>query len=115
MNARRMGKGITPELIFSMASVAKPKEVNEVLSLAAKGNFLESRKKLLSLMLDYGLSGLDVIRQIQKEIWNLKLDDRKKVELVDKCGEVEFRMVEGSDEYIQLESFLAFVMLVGSR
>ncbi len=110
-----MGKGITPELVFSMASVAKPKEVNEVLSLAAKGNFLESRKKLLSLMLDYGLSGLDVIRQIQKEIWNLKLDDKKKVELVDKCGEVEFRMVEGSDEYIQLESFLAFVMLVGSK
>jgi len=108
-------KKIDPELIFSMASVAKPKEVNEVLSLAAKGNFLESRKKLLSLMLDYGLSGLDVIRQIQKEIWNLKLEDRKKVELVDKCGEVEFRMVEGSDEYIQLESFLAFVMLVGSR
>jgi len=110
-----LGKGINPEQIFSMASVAKPKEVNEVLSLAAKGNFLESRKKLLSLMLDYGLSGLDVIRQIQKEIWNLKLEDRKKVELVDKCGEVEFRMVEGSDEYIQLESFLAFTMLVGSR
>ena len=110
-----LGKNIDTELIFSMASVAKPKEVNEVLSLAAKGNFLDSRKKLLSLMLDYGLSGLDVIRQIQKEIWNLKLDDRKKVELVDKCGEVEFRMVEGSDEYIQLESFLAFTMLVGSK
>lgn len=112
---KKEGEYITPEDIFSMASVAKPKEVNEVLSLAAKGNFLESRKKLLSLMLDYGLSGLDVIRQIQKEIWNLKLEDRKKVELVDKCGEVEFRMVEGSDEYIQLESFLAFVMLVGSK
>ncbi len=112
---KKEGERIEPEHIFSMASVAKPKEVNEVLSLAAKGNFLESRKKLLSLMLDYGLSGLDVIRQIQKEIWNLKLDDKKKVELVDKCGEVEFRMVEGSDEYIQLESFLAFVMLVGSR
>ncbi len=115
MMVKKEGEYITPEDIFSMASVAKPKEVNEVLSLAAKGNFLESRKKLLSLMLDYGLSGLDVIRQIQKEIWNLKLEDRKKVELVDKCGEVEFRMVEGSDEYIQLESFLAFVMLVGSR
>src|SRR3989344_4167121 len=112
---KKEGERVTPEDIFSMASVAKPKEVNEVLSLAAKGNFLESRKKLLSLMLDYGLSGLDIIRQIQKEIWNLQLTDSKKVELVDKCGEVEFRMVEGSDEYIQLESFLAFVMLVGSR
>ncbi len=112
---KKEGEYLKPDDVFSMASVAKPKEVNEVLSLAAKGNFLESRKKLLSLMLDYGLSGLDVIRQIQKEIWNLKLEDRKKVELVDKCGEVEFRMVEGSDEYIQLESFLAFVMLAGSR
>ena len=106
---------IDPELVYSMASVAKPKEVNEVLSLAARGNFLESRKKLLGLMLDYGLSGLDIIKQIQKEIWSLKLEDRKKVELVDKCGEVEFRMVEGSDEYVQLESFLAYVMLVGTK
>ncbi len=106
---------VTSELVYSMASVAKPKEVNEVLSLAAGGKFIDSRKKLLSLMLDYGLSGIDVIKQIQKEIWNLKLEDRKKVELVDKCGEVEFRLVEGSDEYVQLESFLAFVMMVGTK
>jgi replication factor C small subunit len=65
-------------------------------------------------MLNYGLSGLDVIKQIQKEIWNLDIPDRKKVELVDKCGETEFRMTEGSDEYLQLESYLAFVMMVGS-
>jgi len=106
---------VTVELVYSMASVAKPKEVNEVLSLAAAGKVIDARKKLLSLMLDYGLSGIDVIKQIQKEIWNLKLEDRKKVELVDKCGDIEFRMVEGSDEYVQLESFLAFVMVVGTR
>ncbi len=108
-------KEISPELVFSMASVAKPKEVNEVLSIAVKGNFLDARKKLLSLMLEYGLAGLDIIKQIQKEIWNLQIDDRKKVEMLDKCGEVEFRMVEGSDEFVQLESFLAYVVLVGMR
>ncbi len=112
---KKEGKYITPEDIYSMASVAKPKEINEILSDAVKGNFVVARKKLLDIMLNYGLSGLDVIKQIQKEIWNLTLDDRKKVELVDKCGEVEFRMVEGSDEYVQLESFLAFCSLVGGR
>ena len=110
-----LNKSINEELIYSMASVAKPKEVNEVLTIAAKGNFVEARKKLLSLMLEYGLSGLDIIKQIQKEIWNLAVDDRKKVEMMDKCGEVEFRMVEGSDEYVQLESFLAHVCLVGMK
>ena len=114
-SCRVINRELTPDMIYSMASVSKPKEVNEVLSLAASGNFLESRKKLLSLMLDYGLSGLDIIKQIQKEIWNLELEDRTKVELVDKCGETEFRMVEGSDEYIQLESFLAYTVLVGKR
>ncbi len=106
-------KDIDTELVYSMASVAKPKEVNELLSIAAKGDFLASRKKLLDLMLNYGLSGLDVIKQIQKEIWKLDLIDCKKVQLIDRCGEIEFRMVEGSDEYVQLESFLAFVVQVG--
>lgn len=110
-----LDKNIGVDLVYSMAAVAKPKEVKELLEVAAKGSFIEARKKLLNLMLDYGLSGLDVIKQIQKEIWNLNLTDRKKVELIDKCGEVEFRMSEGSDEYLQIESFLAFVVMVGSR
>jgi replication factor C small subunit len=106
-------KDIDAELVYSMASAAKPKEVKELLQVAVKGDFIASRKKLLDLMLNYGLSGLDVIKQVQKELWNVELADRKKVKLVDKCGEVEFRMVEGSDEYVQLESFLAFVTMVG--
>ncbi|PIN73458.1 replication factor C small subunit [Candidatus Woesearchaeota archaeon CG10_big_fil_rev_8_21_14_0_10_45_16] len=110
-----MGKDITPELVYSMASVAKPKEVNELLSVAVKGDFISSKKKLLDLMLNYGLSGLDVIKQVQREIWNLSIDDRLKVQLIDKCGETEFRMVEGSDEYVQLESFLAYAVLVGKK
>jgi len=104
-------KEIDQELIYSMASVAKPKEVNEVLSIATSGDFLTARKKLLDLMLNYGLSGMDIIKQIQREIWNLDLEDLMKVQLIDKCGEIEFRMVEGSDEYLQLESFLAFIVM----
>jgi len=77
-------KDIGAELVYSMASVAKPKEIKESLGLAASGKFIDSRKKLLDLMLNYGLSGMDVIRQVQREIWNLDLDDRKKVELIDK-------------------------------
>lgn len=98
---------ITDEVIFSMASVAKPKEIKEILNLALANKFILAREKLLSTMLNYGLSGIDIIKQIQKEVWNLDIDGRKKVELIDKCGEIEFRMTEGSDEYLQLEALLA--------
>jgi len=106
---------ITNDLVFSLASVAEPKELKEVLDMALKNKFVEARNKLIDIMLNYGISGLDVIKQIQKEIWNLNIDGRKKVEIIDKCGEIEFRMTEGSDEFIQLEALLAYVTLAGSN
>ncbi|MBU0461440.1 MAG: replication factor C small subunit [Nanoarchaeota archaeon] len=106
---------IDEELIYSLASVARPKEVLDVLNLALKNKFVDARNKLLDVMLNYGLSGLDVIKQIQKEILELELENRRKMELIDKCGEVEFRMTEGSDEFLQLESFLAYVTLAGQK
>ena len=63
-------------------------------------------------MLENGLSGLDIIRQIQKEIWNLDTSDKNKLEMTKLCGEIEFRLVEGSDEFIQLEALLSGISLV---
>ena len=98
---------ITEELVFSMASIAKPAEVKDILELAVKNRFIDARNKLLDIMLKYGLSGQDIIKQIQKQILDLNIDDRMKVHMIDKCGEIEFRMTEGSDEYLQLEALLA--------
>ena len=53
-------------------------------------------------MVNHGLSGTDVIKQIQKEIWNLEIRDETNLKLTEKGGEAEFRIVEGSDEFIQL-------------
>ena len=102
-----LNKNINEELIYEIISAARPKEIKEILEIAVSGNFLSARNKLLDVMLKHGLSGIDIIKQIQKEIWNLGIDDDKKIKLVDKCGDVEFRMVEGSDEFLQLESLLA--------
>ena len=110
-----VSKNITEDLIYSIASVAKPKEIKEVLEMALKNKFIEARKKLLDVMLNYGLSGLDIIKQMQSEILDLSTGNREKMELVEKCGETEFRMTEGSDEFIQLEAFLAAITLAGSK
>ena len=108
-------KHITENLLYSLVSIAKPQEVNDILKIALSGKFKESREKLLDVMLNYGLSGIDIIKQIQKEILDLDMDNRKKMDLIEKCGETEFRMTEGSDEYLQLEAFLAKVTLAGSQ
>ncbi len=110
-----LSKKITKDLIYSMSSVAKPEELKKCLELALKNKFIEAREKLLDIMLNYSLSGIDMIKQIQKEIWNLDVPGRAKVKLIDKCGEAEFRMTEGSDEYVQLEALLAQFAFIGSE
>jgi DNA polymerase III delta prime subunit len=37
------------------------------------------------------------------------------MELMEKCGEIEFRLTEGSDEFIQLEALLSQITLFGMK
>lgn len=104
---------ITTELVSTVISSAKPKDIKVVLDYALSGDFQRSREKLLDVMLKEGIAGQDVIKAIQKEIWNLPVEPEIKVKLTEKTGEAEFRMVEGSDPFIQLQSLLASFVLAG--
>ncbi|MFH0977868.1 MAG: replication factor C small subunit [Candidatus Woesearchaeota archaeon] len=114
-SAAALNSHVKSETIYSLASVAQPAEVKKFLELAISGKFIESRNLLLEVMLNYGLSGIDVIKQIQKSVWSLDIADKKKLMLVEKCADAEFHIVEGSDEFLQLEAYLAYVSLVGSQ
>jgi len=104
---------ITQELISTVISNAKPKDIKVVLDYALAGDFQNSREKLLDIMLKESISGQDVIKAIQKEIWNLPVEPEIKVKLTEKTGESEFRIVEGSDPFIQLQALLASFVLAG--
>ena len=106
---------ITEESVYSIASAAKSKEIKEIISLALANKFVEARNKLLETMLNHGLAGLDVIRQIQKETLSADADGVTKMELIKACGDAEFRMSEGSDEFIQLEALLSRFVLASLK
>ncbi len=104
---------IVPELVSTIISNAKPKDIRVVLDYALAGDFQNAREKLLDVMLKESISGQDVIKAIQKEIWNLPIEPDIKVRLTEKIGDIEFRIVEGSDPFIQLQSLLAGFVLAG--
>ncbi|MFT4309432.1 MAG: replication factor C small subunit [Candidatus Woesearchaeota archaeon] len=101
---------ITPELLYEVAAVAEPKEVKEMLVHAINKDFIKAREKLLRIMLDYGLSGFDMVRQIHKELLAMDIEQRTKMQFLERLAEAEYRLVEGSDEYIQLEGYLATIV-----
>jgi replication factor C small subunit len=112
--AATLGKRVTEKSVYEVSAAAKPEEVRQMLELALAGKFDEARNKLHELLIDRGLAGEDVLDQVHKEIFNLKLPERVKVELVDKVGEFSFRITQGANERIQLEAMLAHFSLVGA-
>lgn len=104
---------ITEDIVKTIVSSAKPADIRVVLDYAMAGDFLKAREKLLNVMLHDGLSGQDIIKAIQKEVWNMQIEPEKKIKLTEKTGEIEFRLIEGSDEFIQLEALLASFVQAG--
>jgi replication factor C small subunit len=113
--ASALGDTVNEDAVFKTTSTARPEEVMKLMETALGGDFLGARDTLDGLLIDYGLSGEDVIRQMHRTIFDLPIPDRKKVELIDKTGEIEFRMVEGANERIQIEALLAHFVLAGSN
>jgi replication factor C small subunit len=108
---------VTVEAVYKVLGLAQPKEVREMLNLALQGKFMQAREKLRNLLVNYGLSGEDIIKQIHRELTGneINIPDELKVVLVDYAGEVEFRIIEGADDEIQLNAFLAKLALYAQK
>ncbi len=106
-SAAAYGKEIDEDLIFAIMGRAKPEDVRNMLKKAIEGDYLSAREKLRDLVIAQGISGEDLVTQIHREILNLDLSDRDKVELIDITGEYDFRIREGANELLQLEALLA--------
>ena len=103
---------VSPESVYKSSSRAEPAEVKEMMELALERKFVEARKKLHQLMINYGMSGEDVLLQMYRTVDALDVGEREKVAIVDKIGEYNFRLVEGANEMLQVEALLAQLLLV---
>ena len=113
--AASLGKKVDLDLIYQTTGMANPEAVRNMLETALSGEFVKARNMLDETMITFGLSGQDIIRQIHSAIFDLTITDSEKVRLMDKTGEIEFRIVEGSNERIQLEALLAYLVMVGGN
>ncbi len=105
--AASSGKPIDAETVYSVVGRANPADVREMMIIAMKGDFVGARKKLREMILKYGLAGSDIIRQIHIEIFRSDVPEQWKIKLADAIGEVDFRLIQGADEEIQLSALLA--------
>jgi replication factor C small subunit len=111
--AASMNKPVDAKLVYSVTGKASPSDVQKMLNTAIDGDFLGARKQLRDMLQKHGVAGVDIIRQIHREIFRLDIPEPLKIKLAGITGEVDFRLVEGSDEEVQLRALLARLVEVG--
>jgi replication factor C small subunit len=111
--AASLGKPVDSEIVYSVAGRASPLDVQLMIKVAMEGNFIEARKKLREMIVKYGVAGSDVVKQIHTELFRIDIPDKLKIKLADTVGEVDFRLVEGANEEVQLSALIAKLTEIG--
>ena len=90
-------------------------QVQVMINKALSGNFIEARKKMYELMGEYGFSGSEIIRQIQRELFKMSfITPEQKADLSNMIGEYDYRLTQGANSDIQLSALLAQFAKVGN-
>jgi len=111
--AASLGRNIDEETVYSVIGRANPVDVRDMIVLAMKGDFVKAREKLREMILKYGVAGSDIIKQIHIEIFRFAMPEKWKVRLADAIGEIDFRLVQGADDEVQLSALLARLVEAG--
>lgn len=111
--AASTGKPVTADLVYAVVGKANPADIRDMMLTALNGDFISARNKLRELTRRYGLAGTDIIKQIHGEIFRLNIPDNWKVKLADIVGEIDYRLIRGATEEIQLSALLARLVEAG--
>jgi replication factor C small subunit len=114
-SASAFSQEITQEIIYGVVAKAQPEDLRRILQTALRGEFIKAREQLRELMVSQGMSGLDVVGQLHREVYNLPISEELKIKLADVIGEYDYRLTEGSNELIQLEALLAQFVYLGRK
>ncbi|KAA0005698.1 MAG: replication factor C small subunit [Thermoplasmata archaeon] len=101
---------IDGETVYKMTSVARPEDAKKLIEMAIKGDFINARKILDKMIIEDGLSGEDIIKGLHNAIIDAPIKEEEKAKIIDKMGETEFRIVEGSNDRIQIEALISYLV-----
>lgn len=113
-SAAVLSREINPERIYELTATARPEQVQELINRALAGQFFDALE-LLDALLDKGISGDEILAQMHRLAISMSIPVRKKVELMDRIGEADYRITEGANERIQLDALIAALCLAAGE
>jgi replication factor C small subunit len=107
-----ISKKIDQDIVFRVAGEVPSDKIREILKTAIGGQLQFSLKLLNDIIREYGLSGINIIKNIHREIYDLQISEDLKIELSKLLAESEYRLSQGGTEEIQLQALLANIVML---
>jgi len=107
-----ISKKIDQDIVFRVAGEVPNERIKKVLQTAVEGQLQISIKLLNDINREYGLSGINVIKNLHRQVYDLKVSEDIKIELVKLLAEYEYRLSQGGTEEIQLQALLANIVML---
>ena len=103
---------IDEDIVFKVAGEVPPERIKEILQTAIQGQLDFSINLLNNVIKEYGLSGINIIKNIHREIYDLRVPEKIKIELSKLLAEFEYRLSQGGTEEVQLKALLANIVML---
>ncbi len=103
---------IDQDLVYRVAGEVPSELIKKVLLTALDGELSDALNSLNALIKEYGISGVNVIKNFHREIYSLSVSEDLKIELSKLLAEFEYRLSQGGTEEIQLQALLANIGLL---
>jgi len=99
---------ITRSMIYETTATAPPEALQGYLLACREDGFHAARRRLRTLLDEFGLAGTDLVNQLHRELYNSDfLSEGAKLDLTELMAEIDFRLVEGGGEDLQLDALTA--------
>ncbi len=103
--AAALDMNVSRDLIYETSATAPPEALHQFLMACRDDGFHAARRRLRELLDKYGLAGTDFVNQLHRELYTADfLSEEAKLDMTEWMAEVDYRLVEGGGEQIQLDA-----------
>ena len=106
--AAALNPHVSRAMIYETNATAPPEALQAYLLACREDGFHAARRRLRELLDKFGLAGTDMVNQLHRELYNSEfLSEAAKLDLTELMAEIDFRLVEGGGEDLQLDAMTA--------
>ncbi|MCY3411385.1 MAG: replication factor C small subunit [Candidatus Heimdallarchaeota archaeon] len=102
-----IGGKITKPVVLETVGTVDKAEIIKLMKMARGGDFTASKNILQDLIYSHGITGQDILRDMNSNLNQLNLSNKELIDLIALIAEVDFRLTEGASADIQISSILA--------